>query len=99
MGLGERGASVDVVPVYRTVGSEDILHVPGDVDIALFTSSSTVEHFLKRASLPAGCKIGCIGPITAETLKKAGHKVDIEARVHTISGLVEAIEVHVADLK
>ena len=58
VGLRDRGASVHVVPVYRTVGSEDILDVPEDVDMALFTSSSTVEHFLKRAKLPAGCKLG-----------------------------------------
>jgi uroporphyrinogen III methyltransferase/synthase len=98
-GLGSRGATVDVVPAYRTVGTDDILDAPDDIDIVLFTSSSTVDHFLKRAKLPTGCKVGCIGPITAGTLKKHGHNVDIEARVHTIPGLVEAIETHIDALK
>ena len=98
-GLRSRGATVDVVPAYRTVGSDEVLDAPDDVDMVLFTSSSTVDHFLKRAKLPAGCKVGCIGPITAGTLKKYGHAVDIEARVHTIQGLVAAIETYVAALK
>jgi uroporphyrinogen III methyltransferase/synthase len=98
-GLRSRGATVDVVPAYRTVGSDEVLDAPDDVDMVLFTSSSTVDHFLKRAKLPAGCKVGCIGPITAGTLKKYGHAVDIEARVHTIQGLAAAIEAYVAALK
>ncbi len=98
-GLGSRGAEVDVVPVYRTVGANDLQDAPEDIDLVLFTSSSTVDHFLGRAKLPAGCKVGSIGPVTAETLKKHGHHVDIQAREHTIDGLVEAIEAHIVTLK
>ncbi|HUT53625.1 MAG TPA: uroporphyrinogen-III C-methyltransferase [bacterium] len=91
-GLRRRGAKVDVVPAYRTVGAEDKIEVPDNVDIAVFTSSSTVDHFLKRATLPAGCKIACIGPITAQTLSEHGLTADIESKEHTIPGLVAAIE-------
>src|SRR5712691_1988786 len=36
-------------------------------------------------------KIACIGPITSQTARELGLKVDIEAREFTIDGLVEAI--------
>jgi uroporphyrinogen III methyltransferase/synthase len=98
-GLRTRGAEVDVVPAYRTVGAAEILDVPGDIDIALFTSSSTVAHFLKRAKLPSSCSIGCIGPITASTLLEHGMQVDIEASEHTIPGMVLAIEEYVKGIK
>jgi len=90
-GLRERGAVVDVVPAYQTVGAEDIETIPDDVDIAIFTSSSTVDHFVKRARLPEGCKIASIGPITSETLREHGLQVDVEAEEHTVPGLVKAI--------
>jgi len=98
-GLRERGARVDVVPAYRTVEAEDVIEVPDHVDIAVFTSSSTVDHFLKRATLPAGCRTACIGPVTAETIREHGLKVDIEAGEHTIPGVVQAIADYVNDHK
>jgi uroporphyrinogen III methyltransferase/synthase len=98
-GLRERGAEVDVVPAYRTVGAEDVADVPEQVEIAVFTSSSTVDHFLKRARLPDGCKVASIGPVTADTLREHGLSVDIEAEEHTIPGLVHAIEKHVEKSK
>jgi uroporphyrinogen III methyltransferase/synthase len=94
-GLRGRGATVDVVPVYRTVSPEKVEDAPDDIDIALFTSSSTVTHFFKRAKLSEGCKIASIGPITADTLRDHGHPVDIEAQEHTVPGLVRAIETHI----
>jgi uroporphyrinogen III methyltransferase / synthase len=90
-GLIERGAEVLVAPAYRTVGTEDRIDVPESVDLAVFTSSSTVEHFLKRARLPAGCKVASIGPITASTLRDHCLAVDVESEEHTIPGLVRAI--------
>jgi len=90
-GLRARGAEVVVVPAYRTVGAEDMAAVPERVDLAVFTSSSTVEHFLKRAKLPPGCKTASIGPVTAKTLAEHGIEVDIESSEHTIPGLVDAI--------
>ncbi len=90
-GLTARGAEVTVAPAYRTVGAEDAIDVPADVDLALFTSSSTVDHFLKRARLPEGCKVGCIGPITSATLREHGLEAAVEAEEHTIPGLVKAI--------
>jgi len=95
-GLCGRGAEVKVAPAYQTVAAEDVADVPEEVDIAVFTSSSTVDHFMKRARLPQGCKTACIGPVTAATLRGHGLAVDIEAEEHTIPGLVKAIEDYVA---
>ena len=44
--------------------------------------------------LPEGLKIASIGPITTETLKKAGLYVDIEAEEQSIPGLVNAIRAY-----
>lgn len=90
--LRERGAQVDVVSAYETVAAPDAAPVPDHVDLAVFTSSSTAEHFLARGKLPAGCKVACIGPITAATLRERGVQVDIEAKEHTMDGVVAAIE-------
>ena len=77
-----------------------------ELDIVTFTSSSTVrnfmqwlieydakfaETFIRRVVEFARPKIACIGQITSQTARECGMKVHIEARVYTISGLVEAI--------
>ena len=97
------GAIVDEAVAYRTVPEKDDniealarLKEEG-ADMITFTSSSTVEHFLAlKMPLPPGCKIASIGPVTSATVRKHGLKVDIEAKEHTIPGLVEAIEKHYA---
>ena len=68
----------------------------GEIDMVTFASSSTVTNLVRalkgKKSLLKKVKIACIGPKTAEAAVKAGLKVDIVARVHTIPGLVSAIE-------
>ena len=60
-----------------------------------FTSASTVECFFALGlELPKGVKIASIGPVTSDAIKKRGLKVDIEAKEHSIPGLVKAIEQH-----
>lgn len=39
-----------------------------------------------------GAAVACIGPKTAEAAAKAGLRVDVVAREHTIPGLVAALE-------
>ena len=61
-------------------------------DLITFTSSSTVENFLALGlQWPKGMQVASIGPITSKTARDRGLTVDIEARRHDISGLVEAI--------
>ena len=99
--LREWGASVDVVQAYQTV----LPHRPSglhelfqkQLDVITFTSSSTVENFIR---LLAGedpnqvlqeVIVACIGPITARTAMDSGLRVDIISSEFTIAGLVGAI--------
>jgi uroporphyrinogen III methyltransferase/synthase len=69
----------------------------GEIDIITFTSSSTVKNFAALldgydlSQLPASVTIACIGPVTADTARELGLKVDIVADEYTIPGLVEAL--------
>ncbi|MBR0061496.1 MAG: uroporphyrinogen-III C-methyltransferase, partial [Selenomonadaceae bacterium] len=68
------GASVEVVPIYKTIPE-----LPAQIDFAAldlitFTSSSTVENFVAAYGVEFLKKIptAAIGSITAQTLKKFG---------------------------
>lgn len=104
--LRARGAKVDVVEAYRSVLPEESLrraaviferHMP---TLLVFTSSSTAANLFKmlpeeelRGRLK-DVKIASIGPITSQTLRENGCRVDIEPRQHTVAGLVQEILEH-----
>jgi uroporphyrinogen-III synthase len=44
----------------------------------------------------SGCRVACIGPITARTARECGLTVDVEAETHTMPGLVTALETYFA---
>jgi len=104
-GLKKFGASVDVVAAYQTVNSgkkkEDLAVLISDnkVDVLTFTSSSTVTNFVEIMGrdfpLPAHVDVACIGPVTADTAKKAGFKIDISHEEYTMEGLVQSLVEHV----
>jgi uroporphyrinogen III methyltransferase/synthase len=102
--LEEMGAIVDDVAVYKTVpetdditGAVERLNEAG-ADWITFTSGSTVENFHARLNLPQlltkypELKIASIGPETSKTIVALGLKPNVEAKEHTIDGLVRAIE-------
>ncbi len=93
-GLSDLGANVDRVEIYETITPGNIsLDAMADVessDLITFTSSSTVNNFYKIVKITKA-KHACIGPVTAETLKKLGHSPDVTASEYTIDGLVDAI--------
>ena len=99
--LKQHGANVDQVVAYRTVQAavlEPNIHRmlrDGEVAIVTFTSSSTVKNLVSllggETQLLAGSMIACIGPVTSKTAREAGLSVAIEAKEHTIPGLVEAL--------
>ncbi len=104
--LREAGCSVDVVPVYETVRADsdaaalkEVLEA-GEVDCVTFASSSTVDNFFELVPaddfrrLAPDCKLACIGPITATTLKKHGFEPAIQPEDFTIPALVDAIVSH-----
>ncbi|MCI5725675.1 uroporphyrinogen-III C-methyltransferase [Fusobacterium sp.] len=66
-----------------------------DIDIITFLSSSTVEAFYESINgdlkVLENKKIASIGPMTSETLRKYGIKVDYEAKKYTAEGLLDVI--------
>jgi uroporphyrinogen III methyltransferase / synthase len=102
--LEEMGAIVDDVAVYKTVpetedrnGAAARLMEEG-ADWITFTSSSTVENFNARFDLKQlaarypQLKLASIGPETSKAIVALGLKPEVEAKEHTIDGLVKAIE-------
>jgi uroporphyrinogen III methyltransferase / synthase len=96
------GAEVVVPPAYESVPSDEgkerlkALLEGGGIDCVTFTASSTVENFVRAFGtdarrLLAETQVACIGPITAETARGRGLRVDAEADEYTIPGLVEAV--------
>lgn len=100
------GATVDEIAAYETEQARDNVDVlikgleEGSIDIVTFTSSSTVRNFKalfppeRFKSLIKGVMVASIGPITADTARELGFKVDIEAKEYTIPGLCQAILQH-----
>jgi len=101
--LAQRGARVEILPVYETVcppaAAEALrgLFAGRGVDVATFTSSSTVTNFVQAfpageaAAVLNGARVACMGPVTADTARKLGLRVDIIAREYTTRGLALAI--------
>lgn len=99
--LSKMGAIVDEALAYRTVPEREdnqsaIARMTDEgADMITFTSSSTVECFFALGlELPKGIKIASIGPVTSDAIRARGLKIDIEAKEHSIPGLVKAIEKH-----
>jgi uroporphyrinogen III methyltransferase/synthase len=104
--LQQKGAMVTEVPAYKTVMAEgDVAPVRdmlqnGEIQVITFTSSSTVRNFVKMLATPdlnallQGVTVACIGPVTADTARELGVKVNIIAKEYTIDGLVQAILEH-----
>ena len=100
--LRQWGALVDVVHAYKTVLPQDYQYglrelFEKQIDVITFTSSSTVENFVRLlegedpVTILRGVTIACIGPITARTAVDIGLQVDIVSAEFTIPGLVAAI--------
>jgi uroporphyrinogen III methyltransferase/synthase len=101
--LANRGAEVEILPVYRAMcpaGTGDALlrlFNNEGVDVITFTSSSTVNNFVRafpEDRLPAilgDAEVACMGPVTADVARKLGLTVSIVAREYTTHGLVQAI--------
>ncbi|MBW2237303.1 MAG: uroporphyrinogen-III synthase, partial [Deltaproteobacteria bacterium] len=101
-GLRAAGGRVDAVAVYRSAPPEldpAALRrrlLAGDFQALTFTSPSTARHFaalLDPASLRAAarCWIACIGPVTAEALRREGLEPDVTSERASTADLVEAL--------
>ena len=97
------GAIVDDIACYRTTAeTEDPTDTSANLlekgaDWITFTSASTVEHFHTRFDLPAllrkfpQAKLASIGPETSKALAALKLEPQVEAKQHTIEGLVQAL--------
>ena len=105
--LRERGATVDLIPVYRTEAATTSQLEPGlgalragEVDVVTFTSASTATSFAAAVDdAPALCVppiVAAIGPVTAEACAHVGIEVDVIPSVYTLPALVEAIAAELA---
>lgn len=104
--LAKRGAQVQILPVYelaRPSSASPALHrilAEDPVDVITFTSTATVANFhsafdgedverlLERTS------VACMGPVTADSARRLGMRVDIIAGEYTARGLAQAIAGH-----
>ncbi len=101
--LRAAGCRVDVVTVYETNAPpqatvEALVREleQGRIDVAMFTSSSTVENFCdlvgpRAVALLRGVRVATIGPVTKETARIRGLKVEVMAREYSVGGLIEAL--------
>ncbi|MDQ6918750.1 MAG: uroporphyrinogen-III synthase, partial [Candidatus Dormibacteraeota bacterium] len=104
--LAKRGAVVEILPVYELacpVGAADALHklfAKHPADVVTFTSSATVINFAGAfkagdlEALLARTKVACMGPVTADTARRLGMRVDIIAGEYTARGLARAVASH-----
>jgi len=100
--LTAAGATVDVVPAYRTVLAHDdvrramSLLREETIDAVTFTSGSTVRSFFTNADalVRSRAVAASIGPITSLALREQRVEPAIEAREYTSEGLVRAIREH-----
>ncbi|HEU4599536.1 MAG TPA: uroporphyrinogen-III C-methyltransferase, partial [Solirubrobacterales bacterium] len=94
--LRERGAEVEVVPLYETVREQPEateIEAAQSADYVTFTSSSTVTNLttVLGERFPAGARVVSIGPITSEAARAAGLEVHVEAERHDVDGLLAAL--------
>jgi uroporphyrinogen III methyltransferase/synthase len=105
------GAHVDELAVYRTIVPQGTktrelrsLLLQGKVDLVTFTSSSTVRNFVAlfpeddMKTLIGTARVGCIGPITADTAREYGLEVTVQPDAYTIPAFTEAIVRYFAEL-
>lgn len=102
--LEAAGAQCEEIVVYQTLqpSHHDTASAAqalsnGEINLITFTSASTVTNFVQSLAaydlkaLMQGVQIASIGPVTSEAAQRLLGRVDIEAREHSISGLIEAL--------
>ena len=93
LALRAEGAIVDELTVYRTTPNGALPAAPETFDAITFASGSAARFAapaFEPAARAAQCA-ACIGPLTTRIAREAGWTVRVEARVHTIEGLVDAL--------
>ena len=102
--LRQKGASVDVVPVYETIfppeSAQELnqLMKRESIDIITITSASSAANLVKHCHDPQTLKklkslpTACIGPISAQAATAVGLNVKFIAEDYTSEGLLAALK-------
>jgi uroporphyrinogen-III synthase len=104
--LRKKGYDVNDIILYQTEYVDQVddrywqAILTGQVDAVTFSSASTVKAFdrlFTRSAEPHKDKrklpvLACIGPVTAKEAENRGYTVEVVAKEHTVSGLVQAME-------
>lgn len=84
-------------PIYTAKCIKQKKIMIDEIDWIIFASGFAVDCFFKSfktKELNKNIKIASIGPRTSDSLKKIGIIPSVEAKVHTIEGLIKAMENH-----
>lgn len=110
-GLRKNGVQVTELVVYETVveesSKESLYHAikNKEIDVVTFTSSSTVENFIKLLEgtnwreYSDNLMFVSIGPITTKSMKENHLHVSTEAKEYTLQGMLESIIVKLKEEK
>jgi uroporphyrinogen III methyltransferase/synthase len=99
-GLRRRGAIVEEWAAYETAPARDgAAHEikekldASEIQVVTFASSSAVRHLVEAIGAETISKalVACIGPVTAQTARELGLRVDAVAKDHTLEGLTRAV--------
>lgn len=100
--LSNHGVLVDEIVIYETYMPEDSreklakMLAEDEIDILMFTSPSTVNHFMsvvKEYQLERHidrCVISCIGPVTEKKLRAFGLPVHVSPTEYTVKEMVKS---------
>ncbi|WP_419956015.1 uroporphyrinogen-III synthase [Neobacillus niacini] len=100
--LSNRGVLVDEIVIYETYMPEDSTNKLAkmlsndELDILMFTSPSTVNHFMsvvKKYKLEKHierCVISCIGPVTEKRLLASGLPVHVSPEQYTVNDMIKS---------
>ncbi len=99
-GLRKLGAEVDAVVAYRNVLPEEAKSLAPSVfrepfpDWVTFASPSAAKNLVSLigAAPLSHVRIASIGPVTSAAVRKLGLPIAAEASVHSIEGLMEALQ-------
>ncbi len=110
LALRRFGAQVKEVVAYRTLRPSEINQrnlkqvADGEADAVLFFSPSAVQHFIELLgaeqlrAMQDKLSIAAVGPVTANALREAGVVRIVLAGDTTAMAVVEALELHFADM-
>lgn len=95
--LDKGGISFEDIAIYHTEPMEEkIQGLEAETDYVVFGSAHGAEVFLERAGLSDRIIPVCIGPVTAETVRKMSRRIGAKAAClvpeqYTVEGIAEAI--------